>query len=142
MNGSATSMARKIARIFGTKTSVVSWICVSACNSETATPTINPTSMSGAATIMSVTIASRATSMTSGPVIRAPLICICRGEKASDLHLQNVLVGRDHLVAHRDQRLHGGFGFRYCGDDVDHVGLAGGDGSRLRVGFLRRLGHG
>ena len=34
MNGSATSIATKIARIFGTKTSVISWICVSACNSE------------------------------------------------------------------------------------------------------------
>ncbi len=30
MNGSATRRARKIARIFGTKTSVDSWICVSA----------------------------------------------------------------------------------------------------------------
>src|SRR4029077_12195265 len=72
MNGSATSMAMKIARIFGTKTRVVSWICVSACNSETATPTTSPTSISGAATSSKVSIASRATSITSGPVICAP----------------------------------------------------------------------
>ena len=42
MNGSAISSATKIARIFGTKTSVISWICVSAWNSEMATPTARP----------------------------------------------------------------------------------------------------
>ncbi len=42
MNGNAISMATKMARIFGTKTSVISWICVSAWNSEMATPTSEP----------------------------------------------------------------------------------------------------
>ena len=42
MNGSAISMATKIARIFGTNTKVISWIWVSAWNSEMATPTDQP----------------------------------------------------------------------------------------------------
>src|ERR1700722_2895690 len=143
MNGSATSIAIKIARIFGTKTSVVSWICVSACNSEMATPTTSPTSISGEATSNKVSIASRATSITSGPVILSPNLnfrCYWRG--FSDRHFQNVLIGRDHLVAYRDQRLHRGFGLGDRGDDVDHVGFAGRYGVRLGVGLLRRVGHG
>ena len=73
MNGSAISMATKIARIFGTNTSVISWIWVSAWNSEIATPTASPISISGLDTSTSVKIASRATSSTSGPVIsRSP----------------------------------------------------------------------
>ena len=79
MNGSATSMATKIARIFGTNTSVISWICVSAWNSEMTTPTTSPTSISGAETSTSVMMASRATSRTSGPVICfSVLILRCR----------------------------------------------------------------
>ena len=75
MNGSAISMATKIARIFGTNTSVISWIWVSAWNSEMATPTARPISISGLDTITSVRMASRATSSTSGPDIdtRSPL---------------------------------------------------------------------
>src|SRR5271169_2154618 len=151
MNGRAISIARKIAMIFGTKTNVVSWICVSACSSEMMTPTISPTSIRGADTRSSVTIASRATSITSGPVnililspppSRRPRAAADGGpaETISDLHLQDVFVGRDHLVAHRDERLHRGFGFGDGGDDVDHIGLAVGDGPRLHVRFLRRLG--
>ena len=71
MNGSASSMATKIARIFGTNTSVISWIWVSAWNSEMATPTTSPTSISGLATSTSVMIESRATSSTSGPVMHS-----------------------------------------------------------------------
>ena len=41
-------------------------------SSETATPTTRPTSISGAETINSVSIASRATSNTSGPVSCSP----------------------------------------------------------------------
>jgi hypothetical protein len=69
MNGSTSSKVMKIARIFGTNTRVISWICVSAWNSEMTTPTARPTSISGAATNTSVTIASRETSRTSGPVM-------------------------------------------------------------------------
>ncbi len=69
MNGSASTMVMKIARIFGTKTRVISWICVSAWTSEIATPTTRPTTISGDETRTMVQIASRATSSTSGPVI-------------------------------------------------------------------------
>src|ERR671936_344651 len=69
MNGKASSSVTKIARIFGTKISVCSWICVSAWNSDTTTPTTRPTTISGAETTTRVQIASRATSRVSGPVI-------------------------------------------------------------------------
>ena len=45
--GRAISSTRKIAMIFGTKTSVISWICVSACNSPITTPTTSAVSMAG-----------------------------------------------------------------------------------------------
>src|ERR1700679_935295 len=105
------------------------------------TPTTNPTNISGAETMSSVSIASRPTPKTSGPVIATPPLSFLlglglplpaqRGEvNSSNLHLQNVLIGGDHFVAHRDERLEGGFGFRDRGDDVDHIGLAGGHGLR------------
>src|SRR3954466_15027052 len=69
MNGNANSNVTKIARIFGTNTSVCSWIWVSAWNSDTTTPTTRPTTISGDDTTTMVQIASRATSRVSGPVI-------------------------------------------------------------------------
>src|ERR1700716_177869 len=69
MNGSASNSVTKIARIFGTNTSVCSWICVSAWNSDTTTPTTSPTTISGDDTTTMVQIASRATSRVSAPVI-------------------------------------------------------------------------
>ena len=54
MNGSAISSETKIARIFGTKARVISWICVTACSSEMTTPTARPTSITGLAMMMSV----------------------------------------------------------------------------------------
>src|ERR1700733_2198210 len=126
-----------------------------------ATPTIKPTSISHAATISRLMSASRATTNTSGPLmsLSLPFAVIARaggqsrspgtcdywmpafaGMTASNLHLQDVLISRDHFVAHRHQRLEGGFGFGDRGDDVDHVSLAAGHGRRLRVGFLRGFG--
>src|SRR6185437_16207198 len=161
MKGSAINSAKKIANIFGMKTSVVSWICVSACSSEMTTPTTSPTSISGAETSSSVTMASRATSRTSGPLIMVVLPSLlslpmracfeqappppdaphARGMSASDRHPQDVLVGRDHLVAHRDERRDGGFGFGDRRNDVDHVGFAHSDRLRLRVGLGAGCGH-
>src|SRR5579871_2782212 len=74
MNGSANNNVTKIARIFGTNTSVCSWICVSAWNSDTTTPTTSPTTISGEDTSTMVQIASRATSRVSAPVI-LQLVC-------------------------------------------------------------------
>src|SRR5712664_1021385 len=69
MNGSASNSVTKIAMIFGTNTSVCSWIWVSAWNSETTTPTTRPTTIKGDDTTTMVQIASRATSRVSAPVI-------------------------------------------------------------------------
>src|SRR5271170_4720001 len=114
MNGSASSSVTKIARIFGTNTSVCSWICVSAWNSDTTTPTTRPTTISGDDTMTIVQIASRATSSVSAPV----MISIPSGPvnssihpgmtvfQKSDRHLHDVFVGLNDLVAHRHQRRH------------------------------------
>src|SRR3954468_10968951 len=69
MNGSASNSVTKIAMIFGTNTSVCSWICVSAWNSDTTTPTTRPTTISGDDTTTMVQMASRATSSVSAPVM-------------------------------------------------------------------------
>src|SRR5579864_7833327 len=106
MNGNASSSVTKIARIFGTNTRVCSWICVSAWNSDTTTPTTRPTTISGDDTTTMVQIASRATSRVSAPVIssiplRLTLTPSRDGTTASqhsDRHLHDVFVGRDHLV--------------------------------------------
>src|SRR3954470_1432789 len=140
MNGRASSMATKIARIFGTKTSVISWICVSAWNSEIATPTTRPISISGLETITSVTMASRATSITSGPVIRVPFLAV-GFPRRSDLHAHDFFIRLDDLVAHRDHGADRHFGFRHGRDDVDDIGLAGHERLRLRVGFMAGLDY-
>src|SRR3954451_291287 len=69
MNGNASNNVTKIARIFGTKISVCSWIWVSAWNSDTTTPTTSPITIKGDDTTTMVQIASRATSRVSAPVI-------------------------------------------------------------------------
>src|SRR3954469_20878396 len=125
MKGSASSNVTNIARIFGTKTSVCSWIWVSAWNSDTTTPTTRPTTISGDDTTTMVQIASRATSRVSAPVISTFLFSPHREERAlgarleprgprsllilrdagwpaprdenrSDRHLHDVFVGLDH----------------------------------------------
>ena len=53
MNGREISKVRKIAMIFGTKTSVISCTCVSACKSAIARPTPSATNIIGADTISS-----------------------------------------------------------------------------------------
>src|ERR1700751_3787876 len=132
MNGSANRSVTKIARIFGTNTSVCSWICVSAWNSDTTTPTTRPTTIKGEETTTMVQIASRATSRVSAPVIlqylpfplmvrsararvsnheapnfssfETPASPAPQDEDCSNRHLHDVFVGLDHLVAHRHQR--------------------------------------
>src|SRR5687767_10713077 len=141
MKGNATIMVTKIAMIFGTNTRVISWIWVSAWNSEMTTPTSRPTSISGAETSTSVVMASRATSRTSGPVISVLSCSFSGSAAASDRHPQDFLVGLDHLVAHRDQRLDRDLGLGHGGDHVDQVGLAGRHGGGLGVGLLAGVDH-
>src|SRR3981189_1244596 len=152
MNGRASSMATKIARIFGTKTSVISWICVSAWNSDIPAPTPRPTIISGLDTTTNVMIASRATSSTSGPVMASPdgLADVCRiacfrrepaGQmlRRSDRHLHDLLVGGDDLVAHGHQCGDGSLGFGNRRHHVDQIGLlAGHHGLRLGIRFGAR----
>src|SRR3954470_8457550 len=129
MNGNASNNVTKIARIFGTKISVCSWIWVSAWNSDTTTPTTSPITIKGDDTTTMVQIASRATSRVSAPVILGSrwlsLALSYRGAQSanpesrgsgfdasasprndgeSDRHLHDVFVGLDHPVAHRHQR--------------------------------------
>src|ERR1044072_3995274 len=120
MNGSASSSVTKIARIFGTKISVCSWIWVSACTSETTTPTIRPTTISGDDTTTMVQIASRAISRVSAPVmIYVPFHNSsfrdappgAGPDDRLDRHLHDVFIGLDHAVAHRHQRGHRDVGF-------------------------------
>src|SRR5215813_6448670 len=141
MNGSATSMATKIARILGTKASVISWIWVSAWNSEMTTPTMSPISISGLATITSVMIASRATSSTSDPVMALALLDSNRVRQSSDRHPHDLFIGLDHAVAHRDQRRHRHLGFRHGRDHVDDIGLARHHRALLGIGGLAGLDH-
>src|SRR3954470_15119065 len=100
MKGSANSMVTNMARIFGTNTSVCSWIWVSACTSETATPTTRPTTIIGDDTSTMVQIASRATSRVSAPVIWIPQSSGRAAKKSaeSNRHLHDVLVGLDDAV--------------------------------------------
>src|SRR5215203_5713394 len=129
MNGSIRIMAANTARILGTKMSVCSWICVSACNSDTTKPTSRATSIKGAPTLRNVTMPSRAMSRMAAPVMGRP----------SDRHAHDFLIRRDDAVAHGDERLEGGLAFGDGRHHVDDVRLAAGRRERLRLGLLAGL---
>src|ERR1700744_6228592 len=95
--GNAINNTRKMAMIFGTKTSVCSWICVSACNKPMPRPTTRAVIIAGAEISKSTQMAWRAKSMESVGVMEAP----------SDRHLHDGLIGGDHLVADGDDRIQG-----------------------------------
>src|SRR6476661_5438262 len=162
MNGNASNNVTKIARIFGTKISVCSWIWVSAWNSDTTTPTTSPITIRGDDTTTMVQIASRATSRVSAPVISISFF-IPHGEEARSAvshheargpsfetpaapapqdedrltrHPHDVFVGLDHPIAHRHQRRDRDVGLRHRRHHVHHVALAGGHRHGLGVGFL------
>src|SRR3954453_6351877 len=110
------------------------------------TPTISPTSISGADTSTSVTMASRATSRTSGPVIQLSLsrdLCpLCRERgRILDRHPHDLFVGGDHLVAHRYHRLDGDFRFGHGGRNVHDVGLAAPPPMGLGIALLPQIDH-
>src|ERR1700759_987868 len=91
--GSVISSTRKMAMIFGTKTSVISWICVSAWIRPMPIPTMRAMIMAGAAISRSTQMLSRAKSMES-----AGVMC----SLGSDRHLHDGLVSLDDLVANGD----------------------------------------
>src|SRR5678816_40888 len=129
MNGKAISNDRKMARIFGTKAMVISWICVSACRREMATPTASPTSITGLETTISVMMASRDTSRTSGPVMWLHLY----------RHLHDVFVGLNHAIADGNYRVDRDLGLRNRRDSVDEIPLPASRGACLGVGFASHL---
>src|SRR5579863_217945 len=100
MNGISTTRDSMITRIFGTKVSVISWICVSACRMEMMRPQASAISMTGAPILSATMIASL-------PITKTSLTLMVR---RSHRHLDDVLIGGDHLVAHGDHGLQGGLG--------------------------------
>src|SRR5215469_13169616 len=126
-NGSARSRTKKIVTIFGTKTRVISWICVSACRRPTPRPTTSAASMAGAEISSSTQMASRAKSMVSAADIDVSFVV---GEafefsRRSHRHLHDRLIGPDHLVADGHDSIERELGGIDRVDDVDNVGLAG-----------------
>src|ERR1700679_1198048 len=117
--GSGMRSTMKIAMIFGTKTSVCSWICVSACRRPMTRPTASAVIMAGAAISSSTQMASRAKSIVSAGVMNLSLEW--RVAKTSDRHLHDVLIGRDDLVADGDDRIEGELSGVDGIDDVDDV---------------------
>ena len=102
---------RAIARIFGMKESVCSWICVTAWKTETTRPTTRPTSRSGSATLNASCIASIARLMTTSWFIVEALHERPRDEvpavdedEQQDLERQRDEDGRQHHHAHAHQR--------------------------------------
>src|SRR3546814_6522171 len=89
----------------------------------------------------------RATSTTSGPVIFAPFSSKKQFGSRSDRHLDDVLIGSDHLVTHSDDGLQRRFRFGHGGHDIDDAVVLGGGGHRHLVfaclagidGFADRL---
>src|SRR5215470_3200166 len=124
MNGSNSKPPMNMAAIFGTNTSVISWICVSACRKPMVRPTTRAIASRGPATTKVVHNPSRMISMTSASVMILPLLTN-QPRSRSDRHPHDFLVGRDHLVAHRDGRLQRDFGIVHGHDDVADVDLAG-----------------
>src|SRR6185312_11716126 len=123
MNGSSSTPPMNMAAIFGTNTSVISWICVSACRKPMVRPTTSAIASSGPATSTVVHSPSRMISMTSASVIllRIPR----RTSPILDRHPHDFLVRRDHLVAHGDGGLQRNFGVVHGHDDVADVDLTG-----------------
>src|SRR5271154_666262 len=131
MWGSRTIRESMITMIFGTKVSVISWIWVSACSTEMQRPTTSASSITGAPILSATMIASLPISSMSLAFTGDPL-----PPRRSDRHLDDVLVGGNHLVPHRDHGLQRGIGVGERGGDLGDVRLAG---DALQAGLLRVL---
>src|SRR5215469_13973077 len=127
--GSEMSSTTKIAMIFGTKTSVISWICVSAWSRPIARPTTSDVSMTGVMTSSSTIMDARAKSIESAGVKNAPLgELLTRDEtgmnRRSDRHVHDALIGLHDFVANGDDRIQRDLGRVHGVDDVDDIGLS------------------
>src|SRR6201995_1677178 len=113
--GSATSSTTKMATILGTKTSVCSWIWVSACNRPMPRPTTSAVIMEGAMISSSTRMAERAKSMVEAGSIFSLVL---------NRHVHDGLVGLHDLVAHGHHGIQGQFGVVHLLHHIDQVGLA------------------
>src|SRR6185312_13531023 len=134
MKGSSTNSATDMMMILGAKVRVCSCSWVMAWNSEIVMPTTSDSSIIGPATCSITRIASRAISSVSASVIpKSPETKPAM--PSSDRHPHDVLVGGDHLVAHRYHGLQRHF---RIGDRGHHVGQldigAGGGLDAQRLG--------
>src|SRR5579862_4464065 len=83
-----------------------------------ARPTTSAVSMAGAMISKRTRMAERAKSIVSAGVMAS-------FSKKSDRHVHDLLVGGDHLVAHRHHRIESEFGGIHRIDHIDDIGLAG-----------------
>src|SRR3569832_106 len=127
--GRVISSTMNTATILGTKTSVCSWICVSAWSRPMPRPTTRAVSMAGVMTSSRTRIEERAKSMES-----AGVMC------SSDRHVHDGLVGLHDLVADGHDGIERDFRLVHGTDDVDDVGLAGDLASRPHLAELHRAG--
>src|SRR6185437_2119741 len=121
--GRVMSRTTKIATIFGTKTSVISWICVSACSRPMPRPTTSAVIIAGAMTSSSTRMEERAKSMESDAVM-----------VPSDRHVHVGLVG-DLARRHGLALLHRADAVLECAlEQVREVARPGADRARCRGG--------
>src|SRR5690606_36951016 len=95
MKGADITATRRMAPIFGTKVSVISCTCVSACRSAMEMPTIMPAASMGEVTRKAVHTPSRTMSLASASFIT----------RASDRHPHDFLIGTRQLVPNSDSWL-------------------------------------
>src|SRR5262245_11374426 len=118
ISGRKISRAAKITRIFGTNTSVISWIWVSAWKKAMTRPTTSPAIIAGAHMMTVVQRASRPKSRTSRPFMAAPSKMVFRAltlandwlkkgrqtlpTAAADRRVCWVFEGGERLIGERD----------------------------------------
>src|ERR1700687_1723139 len=95
------------------------------------TPTVSPTSITGAAIVTRTHIDSRARSSASPPFISFNLDGMASARR-SDRHTHDVLIGGDHLVADGDNGFERDFRCLYGRDHVDEIALALNGAARLQ----------
>src|SRR5262245_58000366 len=143
MNGSIRTLPTATATIFGTKTSVLSWICVSAWRKPIPRPTISAIAKAGPEISSAVHIPSRVISMMSASVMFLARVhselFVPLAPRSSDRHAHDFLIGLDDLVAHGDGRLQRYFGVVHCEYHVADIHIAGNAVDRLQLAGLEAL---
>src|SRR5690348_15134685 len=131
MKGRKSMSEIRMTNIFGTKVSVISWICVKACRKAMARPMTSARSMIGAPSLSVTMIVSCARSTASAAFTRTIL--------RSDRQSGDILIGLNDTVAHRDDRLQDDLGIGHGGGHLREVGLAGDRLQARRLALLQRV---